>query len=204
MQAKNIFSSQETHSEHSKISTLSQYISQQIDDVILLNPRYLLYLLANIQDKKYKTSISVSFFDGTFGSQFSDFKTLNIDDRGNVILTRIAHHYEHLIKDKQLSNWYQDLLATSVYHGGWNWVPTSAFTWWEDWYWIDRNIIGIFKIPVWDLVKIFQDWNAILWNIWEGEIVLSPKVAQKYLSEYINKWQNIWYPGLPDEIVLDL
>mgnify|MGYP006347579863 FL=1 len=104
MQAKNIFSSQETHSEHSKISTLSQYISQQIDDVILLNPRYLLYLLANIQDKKYKTSISVSFFDGTFGSQFSDFKTLNIDDRGNVILTRIAHHYEHLIKDKQLSN----------------------------------------------------------------------------------------------------
>ncbi len=204
MQVKNISSPQEIHSKYSEISKLSQYTSQQIDDIILLNPRYLLYLLANIQDKKYKTSVAISFSDGTFGAQFSGFKTLNIDNKGNVVLTRVAHHYDHLIKNQQSSNWYQDLLSTSIYNGGWNWVPTSAFIWWEDWYWSDKNIVGTFKIPVGDLVKIFQDWNAILWNIWEWEIVLSPKVAQKYLSEYTNKWQNNWYTWLPNEIILDL
>jgi hypothetical protein len=104
MQVKNISSPQEIHSKYSEISKLSQYTSQQIDDIILLNPRYLLYLLANIQDKKYKTSVVISFSDGTFGAQFSGFKTLNIDNKGNVVLTRVAHHYDHLIKNQQSSN----------------------------------------------------------------------------------------------------
>lgn len=174
--------------------------SQNINDIVLWNPRYLLYLLADIQNKLNQNTITLDWFsEWTFWWNFSWYKTLIIED-WKVVLIRIADSYEHLIKSWLKSSGTQDLYDTSIYHWWWNWVPTSAFNDWDKQFWTTKKVVWTFKIPILELIKIFENGKAILWNIWEWEVVLSPDIAQRYLDNYEVRENSNWYNWLPDEI----
>lgn len=189
---------------HESVCQSVSDFSKNIEDIVVWNPRYLLLLLSQIQEKiAPNTILSEWFSDGTFWWSFSNFQTLVIRN-GNVVFTRIADSYEHLLKISQTSNGIDDLYQTTLHHWGGNGVPTSAFDDWNESFWTWKNVVWIFEIPVKDLIQLFENSQAILWNIGEWEIVFAPQSIQKYLKDYHERNMSNTYEWLPTEIEINL
>jgi hypothetical protein len=117
--------------------------------------------------------------DGTFAGSGK----LNVDDEGNVVLTRVVEDEDQLGKGWDNIG-AQEMMDTSLYHGGGRALPTSGFDNWGDSFrghWEDR-MVAQFKIPVKDFLAMVKAGDAIVGNIGEGEIVLNPAAAKKYLA----------------------
>jgi hypothetical protein len=129
----------------------------------------------------------IGLADGTFAGS----GTLNMDEEGNVVLIRVADSESHLTK-----NWtnvgIKEMIDTSVYHGGGQGLPTSGFTKWTNSFGSTREnkVVGTFRIPAKDFLDMVKRGDAVLGNIGEGEIVLNPSAAQKYLSNIEKRGAN--------------
>lgn len=114
---------------------------------------------------------------------FVNLGKLNIDKDGCVVLTRVAQDEQHLSKD-WVDVEVEEMINTSLHYGGGRALPTSGL---EDWTQTfgraEWRTIGTFRIPVKDFLEMIRRGEAVLGNISEGEIVLNPRAAQKYLAE---------------------
>jgi hypothetical protein len=117
--------------------------------------------------------------EGKFGA--SDGK-LNLDDKGNVVLHRVANSEDHLNKGGVEAHG-QELLDTSMSDGGGKGLPTSATSNWGEKAYGDRNVVGTYTIPLHELFDAIRRGDAVLGNPAEGELVLNPAFAERYLSE---------------------
>ncbi|MDR3143229.1 MAG: hypothetical protein LBU37_16105, partial [Tannerellaceae bacterium] len=147
--------------------------------------------------------------DGTWDGDFrgAGQSTLEIDNEGNVVLRRGATTMQHLTKDGQSISGRQELYDTSLTDGGGNGIPTSSNSQIGDEYrWHNDGVMGVFRIPINDFLELARNGEIILGNIEEYEVVISPSVAQKYLSETTNNLPEIQAgnEGLPAEIQIDL
>jgi hypothetical protein len=120
----------------------------------------------------------IGLADGTFAGS----GTLNMDQEGNVILTRVADSEDHLTK-KWVSVDTKEMIDTSIYHGGGQGLPTSGFAKWTDSFGSTREnkVVGTFRIPAKVFLEMVKRGDAVLGNIGEGEIVLNPAAAKQYL-----------------------
>lgn len=140
--------------------------------------------IADLQQKIEPNHHSVGGItpEGLFGGLN---EKLNIDKNGNVVLTRIAMYEDHLTK-----GWVdvgkQELLDTTLSHGGGRGLPTSGISKWSDQFGSGYNgperAVGSFVIPQKDFLQGIKDSNVYLGNLGEGEFVLNPKWAKDYLK----------------------
>ncbi|MDR1122017.1 MAG: hypothetical protein LBM08_14020, partial [Dysgonamonadaceae bacterium] len=131
-----------------------------------------------------------AIIDGTWDGDFrgAGTSTLEIDNEGNVVLRRGASDMQHLIKEGESVSGRQELYDTSLTNGGGKGVPTASNSQVGDGYtYSDREITGIFRIPINDFLELARKGEIILGNTGEQEIVISPSVAKKYLSETKSK-----------------
>lgn len=198
---------------NNKTTSVALYYWNHINTILnyKTNPKELLKELSKIQmDVEEETGIqswwvfTVSL-DWTFWWSFTDYETLKIDEVWRVVLMRVADDEIHLIKEGQSFAWIEDLLRTSEFHWYGNWVPTSSF-----WNWAEQfrrtekyKVIWEFRIPIEDLKRIFREWKAVIWNVWEWEIVLAPEVAKEYLYSTKVVWNKKGADWLPDEIFIN-
>lgn len=128
--------------------------------------------------------IDVGTADGTFAGS----GTLNMDADGNVVLQRVADHESHLTKNWE-SVGVQELMDTSLSHGGGRGLPTSGFKDWAKSFGTTRQgtVLGTFRIPHAEFLAMIKRGDAVLGNIGEGEVVLNPAAAKQYLTEIDGK-----------------
>ena len=125
--------------------------------------------------------------DGIVDGQFAGMQGLNINDQGNVVLTRLANNESHLTKD-----WVAvdavEMESTSITNGGGRGLPTSGFSDWQDQYGTSRTAFtATFEIAPDELIQAIRDGNAYIGNMGEGEIVLNPAYARNYLKQVNGK-----------------
>lgn len=128
-------------------------------------------------------------FVGAKGSIPNVDHPLQIDDQGNVHLTRVAGSTAGFSKGWVDAGGAKALTDTSVYAQGPG-IPTS---WYPGWGGASggaagagRKHVGEFVIPIPDLLDMVKAGNATIGNVgWgEGEIVLNPAAAKPYLKAY--------------------
>jgi len=154
-----------------------------------LDPKAVLREIGRLSDEAFggnhPSVPSISLADGTFAGS----GTLNMDGNGNVVLTRVADNEDHLGKSwRQIGR--EELMSTSMWHGGGRGIPTSGMSGWDQSFGTTSRpdrVVGTFTIPVQDLIQAIRDGNAVLGNVGEGEIVLNPSFAKRYLSHLNGK-----------------
>ena len=118
------------------------------------------------------------------GGDFAGVGKLNIDENGNVILTRHASNEEAITKSGMSMT--PDELRQYANGGGTFGgasVNTSALTHWGDNSWAGgHGVVGTFTIPIQDLKGLLARGEAVFANVAEGEISLLPSVAERYLT----------------------
>ena len=129
---------------------------------------------------------------GLQGGSFPGLGTITMDEDGNVVLTRVADDDQHLTKYGEVTDErpfdFAELMRTSLHHGGGRGVPTSGLTSWTEQFRSTRpGVVGTFRIPPRELLDLVRNGEAIIGNLGEGEIVLSPDAAARYLTEIDGK-----------------
>ena len=126
-----------------------------------------------------------SLSDGTFGGA----GLLNMDDNGNVILTRHASSIEGLNKSgmTMTPEELRKYADTGAGFGGAS-VNTSALEHWASNEWNGGSgVIGRYTIPLNELADLLRSNQAVIANIAQGEISLLPSVADRYLTHINGK-----------------
>lgn len=132
--------------------------------------------------------------------EFLKGERLEVNSNGKIILRRFTDFEDQFTKwngDSDIEN----LINTSIYNWGWNWIPTSASKNWN----FPWKYIITFEIPIEEAYKLASTWDITIGNLSECEIVLSPSIASKYLvsmnwnKNYIPPWKD---PSLPDIIYI--
>ena len=124
---------------------------------------------------------------GIVDGQFAGMQGLNINDQGNVVLTRLAQSENHLTKDWVAVD-ATEMESTSLSNGGGKGLPTSGFKDWQNQFGVSRtNLTATFEISPDELIQAIRDGNAYIGNMGEGEIVLSPAFARNYLKQVNGK-----------------
>ncbi len=133
--------------------------------------------------------------------EFIAWESFEIDWDENIVLRRYSNYKEDLVKQWNI-DWVFELIHTSLYYWWWNWVPTSASKNWK----YTWKYMWIFRIPISEVFILAEKWFITIWNLSESEIVLSPSVAKKYLTEEIEcrTWDNdtLISDWLPKEIIV--
>ena len=119
---------------------------------------------------------------GIVDGKFAGIEGLNINEDGNIVLTRQANSEKHLTKGWVNAS-SEELLNTSLSQGGGNGLPTSGFKDWDKSFNTSSEFTSTFIIPPKDLQNGIVQSNALIGNLGEGEIVLNPKWAKQYLSK---------------------
>jgi len=103
----------------------------------------------------------------TADGSFAGLGCLDIDDRGNVILIRVAEHEDHLFKGERAAT-AMDMWLASQFSGGSpssGSLPTSASgAAWLQQFGTQKPFVGTFKIPARELLGLARDGKAILGN----------------------------------------
>lgn len=128
--------------------------------------------------------------DGVANGDFAGDGELNIDDQGNVLLTRHADSFGGLTK-KGSTMTREELRNVALGGGtyGGSSVNTSAMLGWGEKSWAaaemtageEGRYTGVFKIPKAVLEQMLRDGDAALAGINHGEVILRPEVAEKWL-----------------------
>jgi hypothetical protein len=115
--------------------------------------------------------------DGTFAGD----GLLNLDENGNVILTRHADSVDGLTKGKGKTKNLKDIagqfggeqVATSGVEGG-----LASF---------QSGTTGEYHIPLQELIQLIKDGSVVFAGLGNKEFVLSPDIADKYLTKIDGK-----------------
>ncbi|MDR0824949.1 MAG: hypothetical protein LBN74_07620 [Prevotella sp.] len=141
--------------------------------------------------KDYHLSAGYAIIDGTWDGDFRGRgkTTLEIDDNDNVVLRRSAFDINHLLKEGKNSSGRQELYDTSLTNSGGNGIPTTSNSTVSDQhhFGVNYKTEGVFRIPAGEFLNLVESGDIVLGNIEETEIVISPRIAAKYLSEVDGK-----------------
>jgi hypothetical protein len=152
----------------------------EINNPNKITPEQLLIELARIsQPNPGEKSDAVS--GGFFPNVEPENNKMIIDEKGRVVLKRYADDRERLTKqgrDVTPKEMEESSLGTGSPGGGS--VHTSANI--EGWH-SYMPLYGIFKIPVKDFLENANKGKIILGNLGESEIILTGKIAEKYLDQ---------------------
>jgi len=133
--------------------------------------------------------------DGSFNGE----GFLDMDKDGNVILTRFADSRENLTKDgKVLSP--EELEKAANNHSNQT-VSTSAIEGGMESYAKENGVIGKYKIPIKELMKLMKEGYVHFAGIGNKEFVLSPHIAEKYLDSV--NGEKISKPTVVGDVVVD-
>lgn len=151
---------------------------------VLLSPEDVLRKVAEYCEP-YMSAPLEAVADGTFAG----IAKLKIEN-GSVVLVRHASDREHLTKQGKSAS-AQQMMDSSLFSGGAQEsgaVHTSADI--ENWihhYSGKYPVYGEFRIPVGEFLSLAKEGKIIIGNLSEAEIVLSGDVAEKYLTNVIEK-----------------
>lgn len=135
-----------------------------------------------------KSFLEDALGDGVFPVSGRDVvPTLVIDDKNNVVLKRYADDFSHLVKSCEKRAGAVELNRTSEFLGGGPGVPTFGVPLSAAGVNHDSEVLGTFRIPKPEFLDGAKRGEIIVGNLGETEIVISPHIAQKYLSEYTLK-----------------
>ena len=137
--------------------------------------------LDNIAKEQLKINPNHHSASGIVDGKFAGVEGLNVNEDGNIVLTRQANSERHLTKNWKPSS-AEDLLNTSLSQGGGGGLPTSGFKGWEKSFSTNASFTAQFVIPPNDLLEGIRNSKALIGNLGEGEIVLDPEWAKSYLS----------------------
>ena len=118
------------------------------------------------------------FISGTEDGTFAGEGLLNVDSDGNVVLTRHAESEGDLVKSGQVTS-PEDLRNLTGVFGG-EQVATSGVEGGLQSF--KSGVVGEYKIPLAELVKLIKDGYVTFAGLGNKEFVLSPHIAQQYLS----------------------
>ncbi len=121
--------------------------------------------------------------DGTFMGE----ALLNMNENGDVILTRYADSEEGLTKGKGKTKNLKDIagqfggeqIATSGIEGG-----AASFV---------NGVVGEYHIPLQELIDLIKSEDVVFAGLGNKEFVLSPHIADKYLTKINGKQINAKY-----------
>ena len=128
-----------------------------------------------------------AFINGVSDGTFAGEGLLNMNDNGDVILTRFADSEEGLTKGKGKTENLASIagqfggeqIATSGVEGG-----LASFS---------NGIIGEYHIPLNELISLIKEGYIVFAGLGNKEFVLSPHIADKYLSKINGKQINAKY-----------
>ena len=117
------------------------------------------------------------FILGTQDGTFAGDGLLNMNDNGDVVLTRYADSEEGLTKGKGKTENLASIagqfggeqIATSGIEGG-----LQSFT---------NGVVGEYHIPLNELIQLIKDGYVVFAGLGNKEFVLSPHIADKYLTK---------------------
>ena len=121
------------------------------------------------------------FILGTQDGTFAGDGLLNMNDNGDVVLTRYADSEEGLTKGKGKTENLASIagqfggeqIATSGIEGG-----LQSFT---------NGVVGEYHIPLNELIQLIKDGYVVFAGLGNKEFVLSPHIADKYLTKVNGK-----------------
>ena len=121
--------------------------------------------------------------DGTFMGE----SLLNMNENGDVVLTRYADSEEGLTKGKGKTKNLKDIagqfggeqIATSGIEGG-----AASFA---------NGVVGEYHIPLQELIDLIKSEDVVFAGLGNKEFVLSPHIADKYLTKINGKQINTKY-----------
>jgi hypothetical protein len=121
--------------------------------------------------------------DGTFMGE----SLLNMNENGDVVLTRYADSEEGLTKGKGKTKNLKDIagqfggeqIATSGIEGG-----AASFV---------NGVVGEYHIPLQELIDLIKSEDVVFAGLGNKEFVLSPHIADKYLTKINGKEINAKY-----------
>jgi N12 class adenine-specific DNA methylase len=121
--------------------------------------------------------------DGTFMGE----SLLNMNENGDVVLTRYADSEEGLTKGKGKTKNLKDIagqfggeqIATSGIEGG-----AASFA---------NGVVGEYHIPLQELIDLIKSEDVVFAGLGNKEFVLSPHIADKYLTKINGKQINAKY-----------
>lgn len=117
-----------------------------------------------------------SFILGTEDGTFAGEGLLNMNQNGDVVLTRFADSEEGLTKGKGKTENLKDLAGQ---FGG-EQIPTSAIEGGLQSF--SNGVVGEYHIPLTDLITLMKDGYIVFAGLGNKEFVLSPHIADQYLT----------------------
>jgi hypothetical protein len=119
---------------------------------------------------------------------------LNMNENGDVVLTRFTDSQENLTKGKGVTENLANIagqfggeqVATSGIEGG-----LQAFS---------NGVVGEYHIPLSELIQLIKDGYIVFAGLGNKEFVLSPHIADKYLTKINGKLINAKYDAKIKEL----
>jgi hypothetical protein len=127
------------------------------------------------------------FINGVTDGTFMGEGLLNMNENGDVVLTRFTDSQENLTKGKGVTENLANIagqfggeqVATSGIEGG-----LQAFS---------NGVVGEYHIPLSELIQLIKDGYIVFAGLGNKEFVLSPHIADKYLTKINGKLINAKY-----------
>jgi len=127
------------------------------------------------------------FINGVTDGTFMGDGLLNMNENGDVVLTRFTDSQENLTKGKGVTENLANIagqfggeqVATSGIEGG-----LQAFS---------NGVVGEYHIPLSELIQLIKDGYIVFAGLGNKEFVLSPHIADKYLTKINGKLINAKY-----------
>jgi hypothetical protein len=133
----------------------------------------------------------LTFIDGVADGTFVGEGLLNMNENGDVVLTRFTDSQENLTKGKGVTENLANIagqfggeqIATSGVEGG-----LTSFS---------NGVVGEYHIPLTELIQLIKDGYIVFAGLGNKEFVLSPHIADKYLAKINGKEINAKYDAEP-------
>lgn len=123
--------------------------------------------------------------DGTFvGEGF-----LDIDENGVVTLSRFADSVEGLTKSGEITS--PEKLKELMNNFGGEQIPTSGVEGGMTAYSTENGVLGQFKIPLKDLIRLMKEGYIQFAGLGNKEFVLSPHIAKQYLTNITKNGEQV-------------
>ena len=138
--------------------------------------------LIDIMEATGDDTFIIGVADGTFAGD----GLLNMNENGDVVLTRFADSEEGLNKSGGITS--PDELKNLINNFGGEQIPTSAIEGGMVAYQeAGGGVVGEYHIPLNDLIQLIKDGYIVFAGLGNKEFVLSPHIADKYLTKINGK-----------------
>lgn len=121
------------------------------------------------------------FILGTEDGTFAGDGLLNMNENGDVVLTRFTDEEANLTKGKGVT---ENLASISGQFGGEQIATTGIEGGLQS---FSSSVVGEYHIPLQDLIQLIKDGYIVFAGLGNKEFVLSPHIADKYLTKVNGK-----------------